>query len=107
MEVLHLFQFLMFSILFNRNFTFFLFFGQFSMIFNGKFAFCQFSMLFNGNLRIESSGGMDGRTDGCMEIHPCVLQDFVPFGAAAQKGKKKNDNYKGLKAPKDKSLGPS
>ena len=26
----------------------------------------------------------DGRTDG--QILPCVLQDFVPFGATAQKG---------------------
>ena len=27
-----------------------------------------------------------GRTDGRTEILPCVLQDFVPFGSAAQKG---------------------
>ena len=27
----------------------------------------------------------DGRTDGQTDS-PCVLQDFVPFGAAAQKG---------------------
>ena len=33
-----------------------------------------------------SGGGMYGRTDGRMEILPCVLQDFVPFGSAAQKG---------------------
>ena len=25
-------------------------------------------------------GGMDGRTDGRMEIHPCVLQDIGPLG---------------------------
>ena len=63
------------------------FFWKFSMLFNGEFAFCQFSMLFNGNLRIEKlqgRGGTDGRTDGrpdgCMEIHPCVLQDIGPLG---------------------------
>ena len=28
-------------------------------------------------------GQMDGRTDGRAEILPCVLQDIVPFGAAA------------------------
>ena len=80
-----------FSILFNGNFTFFSFFGQFSMLFNGKFAFCQFSMLFNGNLRIESSGGdgrTDRRTDGRMEIHPCVLQDIGPLGPLPKKSVK-------------------
>ena len=25
-------------------------------------------------------GGMDGRTDGRMEIHPCVLRDIGPLG---------------------------
>ena len=30
-------------------------------------------------------GRTDGRTDGRLEIPSCVLQDFVPFGAAAQK----------------------
>ena len=30
-------------------------------------------------------GGTDGRTYGRTEILPCVLQDFVPFGSAAQK----------------------
>ena len=28
-------------------------------------------------------GEIDGWTDGRMEILPCVLQDFVPFGSAA------------------------
>ena len=46
-------------------------------------------MLFNGNLRPERleklpRGGMyvrtDGRTDGRMEINPCVLQDIGPLG---------------------------
>ena len=33
-------------------------------------------------------GWMDGRMDRQMDKRkcPCVLQDFVPFGAAAQKG---------------------
>ena len=34
------------------------------------------------------AGGRDGRTDGQTNGQtdsPCVLQDFVPFGAAAQK----------------------
>ena len=34
-------------------------------------------------------GRTDGRTDGWMDRgtdSPCVLQDFVPFGAAAQGG---------------------
>ena len=34
-----------------------------------------------------TDGWMDGRTDGLIdgriEFPPCVLQDFVPFGAAA------------------------
>ena len=30
-------------------------------------------------------GCLDGRRDGCTEFHP-ILQDFVPCGAAAQKG---------------------
>ena len=53
-------------------------FGNVSMFFNGEFALCQFPMLFHGNLRLERLGGgcMDGRTDGRMEIHPCVLQDI-------------------------------
>ena len=34
---------------------------------------------------------MGGQTDGMTDKRksPCVLQDFVPFGAAAQKGKEK------------------
>ena len=108
MGVLHSFNILS---IFNGNFIFFLFFGQLSMLFNGKFvffyllfngrfAFCQFSMLFNGNLRIESFGGgekeTDGRTDGHMEIHPCVLQDIGPLGPLPKKdkGKKKKKKKK-------------
>ena len=30
--------------------------------------------------------GQDGRQDEQTEILPCVLQDIVPFGSAAQKG---------------------
>ena len=30
--------------------------------------------------RPKSGRGMDGRTDGHMEIHPCVLQDIGPLG---------------------------
>ena len=29
---------------------------------------------------------MDGGTDIRTDIHPCVLQDIIPFGSAAQKG---------------------
>ena len=62
----------------------FLLFCKFSMLFNGEFVFYQLSMLFNGNLRLEKLGGgkdgqTDGRTDGCMEIHPSVLQDISPL----------------------------
>ena len=37
----------------------------------------------------EGAGGTDGWTDEWTDEwkSPCVLQDFVPFGAAAQKGK--------------------
>ena len=28
---------------------------------------------------------MDGRTDGLMEIHPCVLQDIGPLGPLPKK----------------------
>ena len=34
----------------------------------------------------DGAGGMHGRTYGQTDS-PCVLQDFVPFGAAAQKAK--------------------
>ena len=34
-------------------------------------------------------GWIDGRTDGQIPNSPRVLQDFVPFGTAAQKGRKK------------------
>ena len=34
-------------------------------------------------LAVWQNGRMYGRTDS-----PCVLKDFIPFGAAAQKGKK-------------------
>ena len=34
----------------------------------------------------DPNGGGDVRTDVRTEILPCVLQDFVPFGSAAQKG---------------------
>ena len=40
------------------------------------------------NFRFESStGGTNGRTDGRTDEikSPCVLQDFVPFAATAQK----------------------
>ena len=30
-------------------------------------------------------GGTDGRTDGRMEIHPCVLQDIGPLGPLPKK----------------------
>ena len=36
-------------------------------------------------LRMGGGGQTDGRTDGWMSKSPPVFQDFVPFGAAAQK----------------------
>ena len=49
-------------------------------------------------LRMGQGGGTYGRTYGRTDS-PCVLQDFVPFGAAAQKGRilKKGRNKKGSK----------
>ena len=52
--------------------------------------YCHFSMVFNENLNNRASwteggqttGWTDGQTDGRTDS-PCVLQDFVPFGAAA------------------------
>ena len=40
-----------------------------------------------------TNGRTDGRTDE--RKSPCVLQDFVPFGAAAQKVKNTNQSPKG------------
>ena len=37
------------------------------------------------NLR-PTGGGTDGRTDGRMEIPPCVLQDIGPLGPLPKKG---------------------
>ena len=80
-----------FSMLSNCNFTFFFIFCEFSMLSNGKFASCHFPMLFNGNLRIEKLWGRGGhiyvRTDGCKEIHPCVLQNIDPLGPLPKKEK--------------------
>ena len=49
-------------------------------------------MLSDGNLRLgklPGGGGMEGRTegrkDGRMEIHPCVLQDIGPLGPLPKK----------------------
>ena len=44
-------------------------------------------------LRMGRGGRTDGRMDGWTDS-PCVLQDFVPFGAAAQKRKKKEKKKK-------------
>ena len=77
------------------------------MLLNGKFAFCQFPMLFNGNLRIKKLGGARTyvhtyvRMDGCMEIHPCVLQDIGPLGPLPKKDKSK---MKGLERAKEKRI---
>ena len=38
-----------------------------------------------GRISVRAYGRTDVRTDGRMEILPCVLQDFVPFGSTAQK----------------------
>ena len=47
-------------------------------------------------------GGTDGRTDGRTDS-PCVLQDFVPFEAAAQKkGEKKRQRKKKTETVKRK-----
>ena len=35
------------------------------------------------NQALGGLGGINGCTDGWMEILPCVLQDIVPFGSAA------------------------
>ena len=48
-------------------------------------------------------GGTDGRMDrrmcGCMEIHPCVLQDIGPLGPLPKKeGKDKKGNKAGYTA---------
>ena len=60
------------------------------MLFNGKFVFWQYPMLFNGYLGLENLRGdvrtygrTDIRTDGRLEIHPCVLQDIGPLHCAA------------------------
>ena len=36
-------------------------------------------------------GRMEGRTDGRLEIHPCVLQDIGPLGALPKKNKSSKD----------------
>ena len=45
------------------------------------------------DLRPERPDGGDGQTDERTDEQkfPCVLQDFVPFGAAAQKGRKERN----------------
>ena len=45
----------------------------------------------DGRTYIRTDGRTDRRTDS-----PCVLQDFVPFGAAAQKRKKEIKSYEKL-----------
>ena len=45
-------------------------------------------MLSDGNLRLGKLWGgerKDGRKDGHMEIHPCVLQDISPLGPLSKK----------------------
>ena len=42
-----------------------------------------------------NGGGTEGRTDGRMEIPPCVLQDIGPLGPLPKKGKKKDDKENG------------
>ena len=50
------------------------------------------------------NGRTDGRTDERTDEQksPCVLQDFVPFGAAAQKGEKRKKREKKRKKKKKK-----
>ena len=47
----------------------------------------------------EGGGGTDGRTYGRTDS-PCVLQDFVPFGAAAQKERQRK-----MKTERDRDTG--
>ena len=48
-------------------------------------------------------GWTDGWTDGWMDKQnsPCVLQDFIPFGAATQKGANCQEPYGDLSIPAD------
>ena len=48
-----------------------------------------------------TDGRMNGRTDGHLEIPPCVLQDIGPLGPLPKKGKKKER----LKKRKEKMKG--
>ena len=59
-------------------------------------------------LRMGQGGRMDGRTyvrtDGRTDS-PCVLQDFVPFGDAAQKKrKKKKDERREMRRERSKVI---
>ena len=38
-----------------------------------------------------NGGGMDGWTDGRLEIPPCVLQDIGPLGLLPKKGKEQEE----------------
>ena len=64
-----------FSMLFNRNFCILSFFHPcYSMEIIEIFIFCQFLMIFNCAI---------GFSNLIKQKSPCVLQDIVPFGAAA------------------------
>ena len=77
MGILHFSQFSLIFYVIQWESCNFSLFCKFSMLFNGKLVFCQFPMLFNGT---------DGPTYGCLEIHPCVLQDIGPLGPLPKKG---------------------
>ena len=36
---------------------------------------------------VKGGGWEDGQKDGCLEIHPCVLQDIGPLGPLPKKGR--------------------
>ena len=51
---------------------------------------------------------MDRQTDRWMDVRtdfPCILQDIVPFGSAAQKGKEENENEKKVGKKKKRKKG--
>ena len=97
MGILHFSQFSLIFYVIQWESCNFSLFCKFSMLFNGKLVFCQFPMLFNGNLRLEKLWG--GRTDRRTNVRtsgdsPQYPTGHRPFGAAAQKGKKKRKENK-------------
>ena len=95
------FAFLQFSILFNRDFSYFYLLvnfpcysigiSYFSIFHVIQWEFCIFSIFHviqwehEAQKLCRGKGRMDGRTDGRLEIHPCVLQDIGPLGPLPKK----------------------